>query len=140
MRGRSTTLGVIVAAGSLAVTTALLHIPPTGRFMVAEAENWVALAVFLVAAAVVSTLAEVATARAREAERRRREADLAAELARLLLGTPEPRAALALASKRIADTLEIDSASVVLERVAGDRNDAVVLNVTSYGIRGRRIT
>ena len=38
-------------------------------------------------------------ARAREAEQRRREADLAAELARLLLGTPEPRAALAPARR-----------------------------------------
>ena len=26
------------------------HIPPTGRFTIAEGENWVALAVFLVAA------------------------------------------------------------------------------------------
>jgi Domain of unknown function (DUF4118) len=140
MGHRSAALGVIVAAGSLAVTTALLyplenvadavslgvlyllpvllvstvwglwlglatsvaaalafnffHIPPTGRFTIDEAENWVALAVFLVAAAVASTLSELAGARAREAERRRREADLAAELARLLLGTPDPRAAL----------------------------------------------
>ena len=56
--------------------------------------------------------------RAREAEQRRREADLAAELARLLLGTPDPRAALPArrpsASPRRS---EVDSAAVVLERV-----------------------
>ena len=34
------------------------HIEPTGRFTIAEAENWVALAVFLVAAAVASTLSD----------------------------------------------------------------------------------
>jgi two-component system sensor histidine kinase KdpD len=172
MGRRSSALGVVVAAGSLAVTTALLypleqiapavslgvvyllavllvstvwglwlglatsiaaalafnffHIPPTGRFTVGEAENWVALAVFLIAAAVASTLSELAGARAREAERRRREADLAAELARLLLGTPEPRAALGSAAKRIADALEIDSAAVVLERAEGDERHTAI--------------
>jgi two-component system sensor histidine kinase KdpD len=172
MGRRSTALGLLVAAGSLAVTTALLfpleqvaspvslgvlyllavllvsslwglwlglatsvaaalcfnffHIPPTGRFTIADAENWVALAVFLVASAVVSTLSELARVRAREADRRRREADLAAELARLLLGTPEPRAALGSAAKRIADALEVDSASVVLQRVDGDARHAAI--------------
>jgi two-component system sensor histidine kinase KdpD len=170
--GGRTALGVIVAAGSVALTTAILypleeiapavslgvlyllpvllvsalwglwlglatsvtaavafnffHIPPTGRLRIAEAENWVALAVFLVAAAVASTLSDRAASRAREAERRRREADLAAELARLLLGTPEPRAALPGAAKRIADALEIDSATVVLERVDGDERHAAI--------------
>jgi two-component system, OmpR family, sensor histidine kinase KdpD len=170
--GRSTALGVVVAAGSLALTTLLLypleeiaapvslgvlyllavllvstvwglrlglatsvgaalafnffHIPPTGRFTIAEAENWVALVVFLVAAVVASTLADVAATRTREAERRRREADLAAELAQLLLGSPEPHTALATASKRIADALEIGSAAVVLERVGGDERHAAI--------------
>jgi two-component system sensor histidine kinase KdpD len=102
------------------------HIPPTGRFTIAEAENWVALAVFVVVAAVVSTLSELAGARARDAERRRREADLAAELARLLLGTPDPRAALPGAAKRIADALEIDSVAVVPNRVHGDERHAAI--------------
>jgi two-component system sensor histidine kinase KdpD len=174
MAARSRWLGVLVAAGSLTLTTLLLyplgevappvslgvlyllavllvstvwglglglltsaaaalafnffHIPPTGRFTIADAENWVALAVFLVAAVVASSLSDAARSRAAEAERRRREADLAAELARLLLGSPEPRAALALASKRIADALQIDSATVLLEPVpSGDRRAAVPL-------------
>jgi len=102
------------------------HIPPTGRFTIADAENWVALVVFLVAAIVASTLSELARTRAAEADRRRREADLAAELARLLLGTPEPRSALAPAAKRIADALRLDSAAVVLEKVEGDERHAAV--------------
>ena len=172
MAGRSPLLGVLVAAGSLALTTALLyplsevaepvslgvlyllavllvstywglwlglatsvaaalvfnffHIPPTGRFTIADAENWVALLVFLVAALVASTLSEMARSRADEAEQRRREADLAAELARLLLGSPEPRTALAPAAKRIADALRIDSAAVVLEHVESDERHAAV--------------
>jgi two-component system sensor histidine kinase KdpD len=172
MAGRSTALGVVVAAGSLLLTTLLLyplsdvaepvslgvlyllavllvstfwglrlglatsvaaalvfnffHIPPTGRFTIADAENWVALLVFLVAAVVASSLSELARQRADEAEQRRREADLAAELARLLLGSPEPRSVLAPAAKRIADALQIDSAAVVLERVEGDERRAAV--------------
>jgi two-component system sensor histidine kinase KdpD len=172
MSSRSTAVGLLVAAGSLALTTLLLypleeiapavslgvlyllavllvstiwglwlglatsvaaaaafnffHIPPTGRFTIAEAENWVALVVFLVAAVVASTLSELAATRAREAERRRREADLAAELAQLLLGSPEPHSALSTAAKRIADALQIDSAAVVLDRVQGDARHAAV--------------
>jgi two-component system, OmpR family, sensor histidine kinase KdpD len=172
MAGRSPVTGVLVAVGSLGLTTLVLfplsnvaepvslgvlyllavllvstfwglrlglatsvaaaatfnyfHIPPKGRFTIADAENWVALTVFLVAAVVASTLSELARQRAEEAEQRRREADLAAELARLLLGAPDPRAALAAASKRIADALRIDSAAVVLEHVEGDERRAAV--------------
>jgi two-component system sensor histidine kinase KdpD len=102
------------------------HIPPTGRFTIAEAENWVALLVFLVAAVVASSLSEVARTRAEEAERRRREADLAAELARLLLGRLDPQVALAPAAKRIAEALDVDSAAVLLERVPGDARHAAI--------------
>ena len=172
MAGRSPLMGLLVAAGSVALTTVLLyplsevapavslgvlyllavllvsslfglalglvtsvaaaaafnffHIPPTGRFTIADAENWVALVVFLVAAVVASSLSELARARAGEAEARRREADLAAELARLLLGSPEPRSALGRAAKRIADALQVDSAAVVLEPVEGDERRAAV--------------
>jgi two-component system, OmpR family, sensor histidine kinase KdpD len=172
MSGRSTALGIVVAAGSLALTTLILyplqeiaepvslgvlyllavllvatiwglwlglatsvaaalafnffHIPPTGRFTIADAENWAALVVFLVVAVVASTLSNAARTRAREAEQRRREADLAAELARLLLGTPDPRAALAPAAKRIAEALEVDSAAVVLDTPPDDPRRAVI--------------
>ena len=118
-------LGLLTSLAA-ALAFNFFHIPPTGRFTIAEAENWVALIVFLVAAVVASSLSELARTRAVEADRRRREADLAAELARLLLGTPEPRAALAPAAKRIADALEIDSATVVLERVEGDERHSAV--------------
>jgi two-component system sensor histidine kinase KdpD len=166
MAGRSTGLGLLVAAASLALTTLALyplseiappvslsvlyllpvllvsslwglwlglatsvvaavafsffHIPPAGRPTIAEGENWVALVVFLVAAAVASSLAERARARAEEAERRRREADLAAELATLLLGSPDPRTALEPAGRRIADALQVTWAEVVLEPREGE--------------------
>jgi two-component system sensor histidine kinase KdpD len=106
-------LGVAMALAA-ATSFNFFHIPPTGYFHIAEAENWFALGVFLVAALVASTLAELARTRAAEAERRRREADLAADLARLLLGRPDLPEALPDAAKRIAEALELDSAAVVL--------------------------
>jgi two-component system sensor histidine kinase KdpD len=125
----STWFGLWAGLGT-AVASALafnwFHIPPTGRFTVAEPENWVALAVFLATAAIVSTLAELARSRALEAEQRRREADLAAELARLLLGGPDVQAALAPAAQRLADALDLPSAAIELG--AGDgRDDATRL-------------
>ena len=113
-------LGLATSVAAAAVYN-FFHIPPTGEFTIAHTENWVALVVFLIAAAVASSLSHLARTRAEEAIRRRREADLAAELARLLLGSPEPRAALHTAAKRIADALEVDSAAIVLERVQQHR-------------------
>ena len=49
-----------------------------------EAQNWVAIAVFVVVALTANTLAGLARARAAEADQRRREADLAAERAHVL--------------------------------------------------------
>src|SRR6476659_1628977 len=77
-------LGVLTAIAS-ALAFNYFHIPPTGRFTIAESENWVALVVFLIVAVIGSSVAQVARARATEADQRRREADLAAEMARLLL-------------------------------------------------------
>jgi two-component system, OmpR family, sensor histidine kinase KdpD len=112
-------LGLLTGLAAAAAFN-FFHIAPTGHFTVADAENWVALAVFEVAAVVASSLSELARSRAEEADRRRREADLAAELARMLLGAPELEPALAPSAKRIADALSIDSASIVLADVPGD--------------------
>ncbi len=104
-------LGLLTAFAS-AVAFNFFHIPPVGRFTIAEAQNWVALAVFFVVAMIASTLAELARSRAQEAEARRREADLMAELARTLLGGPSLDAALPVAAERIASALELPSASL----------------------------
>jgi two-component system sensor histidine kinase KdpD len=118
-------LGVVTGIAAAAAFN-WFHLSPTGRFAIADAENWVALLVFLAAAVVASSLAELARSRAREAEMRRREADLAAELARLLLGSPAPRVTLPVAAKRIADALDFESATVVLGAVDGDERHAAV--------------
>jgi two-component system sensor histidine kinase KdpD len=118
-------LGLLTALASAAAFN-FFHIPPTGRFTVADGENWVALAVFLIAAVVVSALADVARGRAREANERRRDAELAAELARVLLGAAEPQAALPTAAKRIADAYGLPAVALTLEPVQpGARQVAV---------------
>src|SRR5947209_225295 len=107
---------------SLASATAFnfFHIPPTGQFTIADVQNWVALGVYFVAAVVASTLATAARARALEAEERRREADLAAELARLILGASDPAESLPVAGACIADAVGIEAAEIELGWVASD--------------------
>jgi len=131
-------LGVLVVAivwgAALGVGTSVVsalafnffHIEPTGRFTIDEAENWVALAVFLVAAVIAASVAEAARVRAAEAEQRGREADLAAELARVLLGAPDLPGALAPAAQRIAQAFGLASCRIVLGEVAGDERTAAV--------------
>ncbi|MEA2247444.1 MAG: two-component system, OmpR family, sensor histidine kinase KdpD [Solirubrobacteraceae bacterium] len=112
-------LGVATSIAS-ALAFNFFHIPPAGRLWIADAQNWVALAVFLVVALVASSVAELARARALEALERRREADLAAEMARLLLRTDDLRGALPAASQRLAHALDLPSAAIELEAVPGD--------------------
>jgi two-component system, OmpR family, sensor histidine kinase KdpD len=112
-------LGVLTAVAS-ALAFNYFHIPPTGRFTIADSENWVALVVFLIVAIIGSSIAQVARARATEAEQRRREADLAAEMARLLLRGNELSESLPAAAQRLAAALNIPSAAIELAHVEGD--------------------
>ena len=114
----------------------LFHLPPTGRFTIADSRNWVALGAFVLAAAAISTVAELARSRALEADRRRAEADLAAAIARDLLGGSETESALASAARRVAAALGIASVSIELGAVEGDRRrQALALS----GADGRQI-
>jgi two-component system sensor histidine kinase KdpD len=96
------------------------HLPPTGKFTIADSRHWVALGVFLVAAVVASSVAELARSRAVEAEQRRREADLAAELARVLLGGPSVPEALGEAAQRLAGALGLQRVAITLEPAEGE--------------------
>jgi two-component system, OmpR family, sensor histidine kinase KdpD len=112
----------------LGVATSLLsalafnyfHLPPVGQLTIRNADNWVALFAFLVVAMLSSSVAEVTRARSREASERRREADLAAEMARLLLGGRRLSEDLPTAAARLSQVLELPSAAIELEAVEGD--------------------
>ena len=105
------------------------HLPPVGRFTIADGRNWSALGAFMLVALVVSTMAELARSRALEADRRRAEADLAAALARELLAGSATAGALAGAARRVAEALGLSSASIELGVSAGDdRRRALALS------------
>lgn len=112
-------LGVLSAVLSAAAFN-FFHLPPTGRFSIADGENWVALGVFFVAAAVISGLAGAARARAQEADRRRAEADLTAEMARILLGGAQLEDSLRTVGQRIATAFGLSSVGIELAWVDSD--------------------
>jgi two-component system, OmpR family, sensor histidine kinase KdpD len=112
-------LGLVTAVLSAAAFN-FFHIPPTGGFTIADGEHWVALAVFFVAAVVTSALTDAARTRAEEAERRRGEADLAAEMARILLGGSELDTSLRTVGQRIAAAFGLSSVAVELAWVDSD--------------------
>jgi two-component system sensor histidine kinase KdpD len=85
------------------------HLPPLHRFTLAHSEDWVALAAFVIVAAIASRVADVARSRAQEAEQRRREADLAADLARLLLGADDRATSLEQAGELVAAAVGAES-------------------------------
>ena len=118
-------LGVATSIAS-ALAFNWFHLPPYGRLSISDGENWIALAVLLAAALVVSSLAEAVRLRAAEAEDRRRRADLAAELARVLLGAPDPASALGPAAQRIAQAFGLASCRLVLEAVGGDERTLAI--------------
>jgi K+-sensing histidine kinase KdpD len=71
-------LGLLASLAS-ALAFNYFQIPPLHRFAIAEEENWVALATFVIVAAVSSSVAGLARSQALEAERRREQADRALE-------------------------------------------------------------
>ncbi len=112
-------LGLLTSLASAAAFN-FFHIPPVGRFTIADGRNWVALTAFVLVAAVVSAVAELARVRALEAERRRGEADLAAGLARELLSGSDTGAALWATARHVSQALMIPSAAIQLGSVEGE--------------------
>ncbi len=123
-------LGLMTALLS-AATFNFFHLPPTGKFTIADSRNWVALGAFTIVALVSSTIAELARVRALEADRRRAEADLAAALARELLQGEDTGQALASTARRVAEALGLPSAAIVPGAARGDeRRMALALTDT----------
>jgi two-component system sensor histidine kinase KdpD len=87
---------------------------------VASSARWIVVAAFLLAAVLGVMAGQAARVRAREARERRREADLAVEMARLLLRGGSLGDSLPVAGARLAQVLDLSSASIHLDSVAGD--------------------
>ena len=116
-------LGLFTAVLSAAAFN-FFHLPPVGKFTIADSRNWVALAAFMFVAVVGGAIAELARARAVEAERRRAEADLAASLARELLLGEDTGRALGTTARRVAEALGLRSAAIELGVTPGDARRA----------------
>jgi two-component system, OmpR family, sensor histidine kinase KdpD len=120
--------GVAMAILSAAAFN-FFHLPPVGRFTIADSRNWVALATFLVAALASSTVSEIARQRAMDADRRRAEADLTAEMARLLLAQTGVEEALALIGQRLAVMFALPWATLSLgDLEGGPRRKTIALS------------
>jgi two-component system sensor histidine kinase KdpD len=127
--------GLLTSLLSAAVFN-FFHIPPVGKFTIADSRNWVALAAFTIVALVSSGISEIARARSAEAEQRRGEADLAAALARELLAGTDTNRALSMTAHRIASSLGLPSAAVELGAIEADaRRQAIPLHDTDGDVR-----
>src|SRR5579859_3033661 len=100
------------------------HLPPLGRFALADDRDWAALVALVVVAVATGLVADAARSRGFEAERRRKEADLAAELAQLLLGSADVKDALDPAGERLAAALGSSTARIELRADASLEDDA----------------
>jgi two-component system, OmpR family, sensor histidine kinase KdpD len=107
--------GILFGIGTSVLSAAafnFFHLPPGGRFALADDREWVALVAFVVVAAATGLLADLARTRGRDAEQRRDEADLSAEMAQLLLGTTHLDDALELAAQQLAVAVSVPSAVI----------------------------
>ena len=106
-------LAVVVSVASM-LTFNFLFLPPLYTFTLADSQNWVALAIYLVTAIVVSELTARARRRAREAEQREREEALLAELATTFLEGRDIDDELDGIALRVRDVLGVESARIEL--------------------------
>jgi two-component system, OmpR family, sensor histidine kinase KdpD len=105
------------------------HLPPGGRFALADDRDWAALVVFVVVAIATGRVAELARSHGLDAQLRRSEADLAAELAQLLLGSAYVADALDAAGELLASALGTEAASIQLgEHAAAAGEEAFALH------------
>jgi two-component system sensor histidine kinase KdpD len=107
--------GVLEATAAALVATVCLNVfflPPVGTLTIADPQNWVALAVFLVTGIVASQLSGRARRRTVEAETRQRDLEQLYALSRALLLSPgRPTMAGAIA-RHVADAFEFSSVAV----------------------------
>ena len=104
---------VAASIGSM-LTFNFLFLPPLYTFTLADSQNWVALAIYLVTAIVVSELTARARKRAMEAEQREREEALLAELATTFLEGSDVEGELDRVADRVRDVLGVETARIVL--------------------------
>src|SRR5438093_4859135 len=106
--GRS---AAIVASLLAFLTFDWFFVPPTHQLVVADAEELISLALFLITAAVTGTLAARERARAQEAEHREHDAKVLYEAA-FLMAEPDLERALVAVAEHFRAALDLDAVSI----------------------------
>jgi two-component system, OmpR family, sensor histidine kinase KdpD len=107
--------GVLEATAAALVATVCLNVfflPPVGTLTIADPQNWVALAVFLVTGIVASQLSGRARRRTVEAETRQRDLEQLYALSRALLLSPGRPTMGGAIARHVADAFEFPSVAV----------------------------
>jgi two-component system sensor histidine kinase KdpD len=89
-------------------------LPPTGTLTIADPQNWVALAAFLITAVVASKLSDRARREAENANERRREVERLYSFSQLLLSSNNVAELLNLAPRYIVESFGVEAAAVAL--------------------------
>src|SRR5213593_3860039 len=105
-------LEAIVASVAVVLCFNFFFLPPLFTFYLAETQNWVALAAFLITAVVASQLSASAKRRASEAMRQREEVERLYELSRALMLIDKDSSTGSQISQRIAQVFEISGVAV----------------------------
>ena len=116
------------------LTLNFFFLPPIGTFTIADLENWLALAAFLVVAIIASNLSTAAQDRTREAIERRNEVTRLFDLTRDVLLTTETAGAIDVLARHVARRFELARVAVCLPADEGWRiyqggKDELVIDV-----------
>ncbi|HEX3510285.1 MAG TPA: ATP-binding protein [Solirubrobacteraceae bacterium] len=126
----------VASAVLSAAAFSFFHLPPVGRLALADGRDWTGLAALTVAAITTGLIADLARSHAHEADQRRREADLAADLARILLGAARLQDALPVAAERVAVALGVARATIALDQEPSAAEAAIPLCGEEAGVIG----
>ena len=114
----STTWGLRYATFTALLATAAYNfffLPPPFKFTIADPQNWIALAAFLVTAGIASQLAERARRGTEYADQRRREVERLYAFSQQLWLSENVFELLNIIPKHIADSFEVSGAALFLE-------------------------
>jgi two-component system sensor histidine kinase KdpD len=94
-------------------------LPPVGTLTIADPQNWIALASFLIVSIVASRLSASARSKAQEALERRNELTRLFDLTRDVLLTTEREGAMSVIARHVARRFELDMVAICVPRPGG---------------------
>jgi two-component system sensor histidine kinase KdpD len=126
----------IITAVVSSLTVNWFFTPPLGNLTIAEPENALALALFIVVAAAVSLVVHRSSRRAESALAAQQESAALAELTHTLLGSTEQ---LALLLSRAVDMFGVSGAAVVRRRTKDEPN-SIIAATEAFDLGGGAVT